>query len=96
MRDFLEVMLVILVSVVITIALGVLIVFCVHTANDDPSCRQPSSHLVSTEDGIRLYEFRANCDAEPVYFSKSGTHWNTQEMRGKSSVTVHHNVPDQE
>ena len=59
----------------------------------EAECQKPK--LLSEVDGVRLYSYRRSCGSDPVYFSASGTNWETQECSGSGKTRRCHNEQHQ-
>lgn len=57
-------------------------------------CQKPKK--VTETDGVELWEYKPSCHDHPVYFSKSGTHYTTDEPSGKFTVQVQHETSNLE
>ncbi len=45
-------------------------------------CKTPQLSIVESVNDVNLYEYRADCNSEPIFFSKAGTTWTSTEIRG--------------
>lgn len=59
-------------------------------------CNGKPVKVAETPDGVALWKVYDREDNELVYFSGSGTKWNTTHQNGKTRMTEHHYVPNQQ
>lgn len=63
-------------------------------AEQEAACAKPKK--ITQADGVELWAYNW-CEDYPVYFSKSGAQWNTEEHYGKGQTRIiPHQVPSAE